>query len=259
MPRVFPRHPYVRRLRIHRAIARYRRSRRARVTLIAGSLTTIAISVALVMLATRSAGDQVAMKPLFQVDGPKTRTGETVNPPLAIAREVRLAAQDDDQVAQPADAWTRTADQVAEREEPAEPAAAAMAVADPQRGAVHAALPDDLKRFNGRPVRAVAQRRMLVTAYCPCAHCCGKNADGITAAGYSVFTNGGKLVAADTRILPFGTLLSVPGYARTEAVPVLDTGKAIKGNRLDVFFASHAKAKRWGARWLTVTIYDYVD
>lgn len=97
--------------------------------------------------------------------------------------------------------------------------------------------------------------RMLVTAYCPCPKCCGQHSDGKTASGRSVSANGSRLVAADTRVLPFGTRVSVPGYYSGAPVPVLDRGKKIRGHRLDVFFRSHSRAKRWGARWLDVTVY----
>jgi 3D (Asp-Asp-Asp) domain-containing protein len=113
--------------------------------------------------------------------------------------------------------------------------------------------------FHGRPLHAVRTIRMLVTAYCPCSKCCGKHANGRTAAGYSVWTNRGKLVAADTRILPFGSLVRVPGYDQGHIVPVLDRGGRIKGRRLDVLFPTHRQAAKWGARWLDVTVYDYAD
>jgi len=97
--------------------------------------------------------------------------------------------------------------------------------------------------------------RMLVTAYCPCSRCCGKHSDGKTACGKSIRANGSMFVAADTRLLPFGTRLGVPGYYHGVPVPVYDRGGRIKGRRLDLFFLSHAQAKRWGARWLDVTVY----
>lgn len=97
--------------------------------------------------------------------------------------------------------------------------------------------------------------RMLVTAYCPCRKCCGRFADGKTASGKSVYTNGSMFVAADTKVVPMGMMLSVPGYHAGLPVPVLDRGRVIKGNRLDVFFMSHQRAARWGARWLDVTVY----
>jgi len=96
---------------------------------------------------------------------------------------------------------------------------------------------------------------MTVTAYCPCEKCCGQWADGITASGLPVTANGRKFVAAP-REIAFGTLITIPGYP-TESpapVPVLDRGGAIKGDRLDVFFPTHAEAMAWGVRTLDVKI-----
>ncbi len=98
--------------------------------------------------------------------------------------------------------------------------------------------------------------RMRVTAYCPCRRCCGKFSDGRTASGRSIRTNGSAFVAADTSILPFHTRLSVPGYYGGAPVPVLDRGRDIRGYRLDVFFRSHERARRWGTRWLDVVVYE---
>jgi len=96
---------------------------------------------------------------------------------------------------------------------------------------------------------------MLVTAYCPCRKCCGRHSDGKTASGRGIAANGSRFVAADTRVLAFGTKVSVPGYYSGAPVPVLDRGKRIRGHRLDVFFRSHSQAKAWGSRWLDVTVY----
>jgi len=108
----------------------------------------------------------------------------------------------------------------------------------------------------GPPVPAAVHnthRLMVVTAYCPCSRCCGQWADGFTASGAPVEANGGRFCAAP-RSLPFGALVVVPGYAGGRPVPVLDRGGAIQGDRLDVFFATHAEALEWGRRELTVTI-----
>ncbi|MBL9147124.1 MAG: 3D domain-containing protein [Phycisphaerae bacterium] len=125
--------------------------------------------------------------------------------------------------------------------------------------AAPAAVPADVPSFNGRPVRAVRTIRMTVTAYSPDERSCGDSADGITASGYSVLTNGGRMVAADTSILPLGSMIAVPGYDAGEVVPVLDRGGAIKGNRLDVLFATHEEAIQWGVKTLDVTVYEYAD
>lgn len=113
--------------------------------------------------------------------------------------------------------------------------------------------------FDGRPIRPARTIRMLVTAYSPDERSCGKWADGITASGSSVWTNGMKLVAADTRLLPFGSIVSVPGYNDGRPVPVLDRGGAIKGRRLDVLYPTHEIALRWGSQWLDVTVWEYAD
>ena len=118
---------------------------------------------------------------------------------------------------------------------------------------------DNRPTFNGRPLRKVRTMGMEVTAYSPDEQSCGIWADGITASGYSVWTNGMKLVAADTRKLPFGTLISIPGYNGGEPVPVLDRGGAIKGNRLDVLYPTHEIARRWGRQHLKVTVWEYAD
>ena len=94
--------------------------------------------------------------------------------------------------------------------------------------------------------------RMRVTAYCPCRKCCGKYADGVTACGHQI-QPGDFFVAAD-RNYPFGTKVSVPGYNSGKPVKVLDRGGAIRGDRLDVFFPSHAGALKWGVKYLDVKV-----
>ncbi len=84
--------------------------------------------------------------------------------------------------------------------------------------------------------------RMRVTAYCACRICCGRNSDGRTANMHRI-RRGDVFVAADKRYR-FGTELIVPGYNRDRAVEVMDRGRVIKGNRLDVFFNSHRTASK---------------
>jgi 3D (Asp-Asp-Asp) domain-containing protein len=94
--------------------------------------------------------------------------------------------------------------------------------------------------------------QMRVTAYCPCTKCCGEYAQGITASGHKI-NQGDNLVAADKKF-SFGTKMIIPGYGSSEPVEVLDRGGAIRGNRLDVFFATHQEALEWGVRYLDVKI-----
>ncbi len=113
--------------------------------------------------------------------------------------------------------------------------------------------------FDGRPIKPVHRMTMLVTAYSPDERSCGDSADGITASGYSVWTNGMKMAAADKRVLGFGSLVSVDGYHHGKPVPVLDRGGAIKGHHIDLLMPTDAMARKWGSRTMTVTIWDYAD
>lgn len=85
-----------------------------------------------------------------------------------------------------------------------------------------------------------------ITAYCPCAKCCGK-ATGRTASGTRA--TAGRTVAASGKF-SFGTQLNIGGHVYT----VEDRGGAINGNKIDIYVNSHAEALRWGVRYLPVNV-----
>jgi 3D (Asp-Asp-Asp) domain-containing protein len=114
-----------------------------------------------------------------------------------------------------------------------------------------------VSKVTRKPIRSKPRTRtlrMLVTAYCPCKICCGKFSDNVTASGKSIYTNRSMFVAADTSLLKFGTMLSIPGYRGGQAVPVLDRGSKIRGYHLDVFYQSHRQAQKWGKQYLNVKV-----
>ncbi len=121
------------------------------------------------------------------------------------------------------------------------------------------AVDPNVRWFNGRPARPAKKVWMTVTGYSPDAASCGDSADGLTATLHSVKTNNGRLVAADPKVLPYGSMLSIPGYANTTIVPVLDCGGAIKGSRLDLLFPTHEEAIQWGKKRVLVTVWQYAD
>jgi 3D (Asp-Asp-Asp) domain-containing protein len=116
-----------------------------------------------------------------------------------------------------------------------------------------------IRWFNGRPVRPAHQYWMTVTGYSPDEASCAPFADGLTATLHSVTANAMKLVAADTSLLPFGSLVTIPGYDDERVVPVLDRGGAIKGYKLDLLFPTHEEARQWGRQRIRVTIWEYAD
>ncbi|MFD2444321.1 ubiquitin-like domain-containing protein [Bacillus sp. CGMCC 1.16607] len=86
------------------------------------------------------------------------------------------------------------------------------------------------------------------TAYT--ANCNG--CSGHTATGINLHNNPNiKVVAVDPRVIPLGTKLYVEGYGYAVAA---DTGSAVKGHKIDVFFSSVSEAYRWGRRTVKIKI-----
>lgn len=59
------------------------------------------------------------------------------------------------------------------------------------------------------------------------------------------------LVAVDPKVIPLGTKLFIEGYGYAEAA---DTGGAVKGNIVDVYFNSTSECRQWGRRDVKVYI-----
>ncbi|MDE5965293.1 MAG: 3D domain-containing protein [Lachnospiraceae bacterium] len=87
-----------------------------------------------------------------------------------------------------------------------------------------------------------------ITAYCPCAKCCGKS-NGKTASGKTA--TAGHTIAASKQFA-FGTQLVIGGKVYT----VEDRGGAIKGKRIDIFFATHKAALQFGRKKMKVYRYQ---
>ena len=113
-----------------------------------------------------------------------------------------------------------------------------------------------------QPVAMTAE----ITGYCNCGKCCSWERPwwGFGIFGSPVISSGankGKpkivgqtasgaqarrgTIAADTSVLPFGTIIYVEGYGYGR---VEDRGGAIKGTRLDLWFSSHDEALKWGRK-----------
>ena len=60
------------------------------------------------------------------------------------------------------------------------------------------------------------------------------------------------VVAVDPAVIPLGTRLTIPGYGIGIAA---DTGGAVQGNTIDVWFPTRAQALQWGRRTVTITIH----
>lgn len=112
---------------------------------------------------------------------------------------------------------------------------------------------DDLTRYEAVHV--------LATGYTAGVESTGKTeshpAYGITKSGIKVHRGVYSTVAADPDVFPMGTILYIPGYGYGV---VADTGAAIKGNRLDLYFDSVDEVyNEWGKRQLDVYVIQKGD
>ena len=83
--------------------------------------------------------------------------------------------------------------------------------------------------------------KVTATAYCD---------QGLTFSGLPAAPG---VVAVDPAVIPLGSVVWVPGAGYNLA---LDTGGAIKGNRIDVYFRDRDKALTWGRKEVKVRVYE---
>jgi len=72
----------------------------------------------------------------------------------------------------------------------------------------------------------------------------GRTATGIPA--------GWGVVAVDPSVIPLGTRMTIPGYGEGVAA---DTGSAVRGATIDLWFPTLAQARAWGRRAVTITLH----
>ena len=77
----------------------------------------------------------------------------------------------------------------------------------------------------------------------------GYSLPGRTATGLPV---GWGVIAVDPAVIPLGSRLTIPGYGEAVAA---DTGSAVRGAIIDLWFPTRAQALTWGRRTITVTIH----
>ena len=77
----------------------------------------------------------------------------------------------------------------------------------------------------------------------------GYSLHGTTATGVPT---GWGVVAVDPSFIPLGTKMTIPGYGEGVAA---DTGSAVKGATIDLWFPTTAQALQWGRRTVTITLH----
>lgn len=96
-----------------------------------------------------------------------------------------------------------------------------------------------------------------LTAYCSCEKCCGKwalnrpkdeNGKDIVYGSTGAILVAGTSIAVDPSVIPYGSQVEINGHTYTAH----DTGGAIKGNRIDVYFDNHQDALNFGVQYAEV-------
>jgi 3D (Asp-Asp-Asp) domain-containing protein len=113
--------------------------------------------------------------------------------------------------------------------------------------------PNTRGALNSRASKGSAAGKTLTvesTAYtASCDGCSGITKMGINLKKYP----DAKVIAVDPSVIPLGSIVEVEGYGRAIAA---DTGGAIDGNKVDVFFADRDEALQWGRRTVTVKVVE---
>lgn len=95
---------------------------------------------------------------------------------------------------------------------------------------------------------------VIATAYCSCKKCCGAWAEnrenGIVYTASGAIAKAGHTIAVDTSVIPFGSVVLIDGIEYVAE----DTGSAIQGNRIDIYFDSHDEALQFGIQELTAYV-----
>ena len=105
-------------------------------------------------------------------------------------------------------------------------------------------------RWSRLPARGASMLIMVATAYDPGPRSCGRYASGWTAIGMRA---GKGVLAVDPSVIPLGTRLYIEGYGPAVAG---DVGRAIKGRRIDLGYATYREAIAWGRRTVRVYVLD---
>lgn len=96
-----------------------------------------------------------------------------------------------------------------------------------------------------------------LTAYCSCEKCCGKwalnrpkdeNGKDIVYGSTGTVLIAGTSIAVDPSVIPYGSQVEINGHTYTAH----DTGGAINGNRIDVYFDNHQDALSFGVQYAEV-------
>lgn len=98
-----------------------------------------------------------------------------------------------------------------------------------------------------------------ITAYCSCSTCCGiwaenrpvdENGNEIVYTASGAKAEAGKTIAVDPDVIPYGTEVKIGDYTYIAQ----DSGSAIKGSKIDVYYDDHSAALAHGVKYAEVMV-----
>ena len=111
----------------------------------------------------------------------------------------------------------------------------------------------DEKKMTDHPVGVCE-----ITAYCSCVKCCGiwsadhpsrQGTGYVQKTATGTIPTEGRTVAVDKDVIPLGSIVIIDGVTYIAE----DTGSAVNGNIVDIYFDSHEEAVQFGRRTAQVT------
>ena len=103
----------------------------------------------------------------------------------------------------------------------------------------------------------VSMGNYTITAYCPCEICCGywartrpldENGKPIVYTASGALAKAGVTIAVDPSVIPHGTSVWFEGPGGMNEYIAQDTGSAVDGYHIDLYFDSHEEALAWGSQ-----------
>lgn len=145
---------------------------------------------------------------------------------------------------------------------------ATAAASNPVAAAHQQALLSKTLRYSAEPIPKetagpdlISLGTFAVTAYCPCPTCCGiwsaehpcRIGTDFEQRTYSgTIPTAGRTIGVDPTVIPLGTVVYIDGHPYVAE----DTGSAIKGKIVDIFFPSHEEAVEWGVQYFEIFVPD---
>ena len=130
---------------------------------------------------------------------------------------------------------------------------------EPESSPVRVEAPEPITETAAPEPELIELGEFKTTAYCTCVKCCGiwsaehpsrVGTDYVQRTKSGTIPTADRTVSVDPNVIPLGTVLIIDGHEYIAE----DTGSAVKGNVIDIYFDSHERAVEYGVQMKTIYI-----